>query len=69
MQTPGVIHLYHGSCSAVVGPEPMVIRVKEVISVHILYNLAENDSLNDFTDDAKDCYWPIVLWFKWICFL
>ena len=38
----------------------MMVWMEEVIVIHILHNLQENDSLNDFADDAKYCYRPIV---------
>ena len=43
--------------------------MKEVIVVHVLNNLHEDDPLNDLAEDAEDCYRPIVLGFQFIIFL
>ena len=52
-----------------VPPEPMVVWMEEIVAVHILHNLDENYSLNDFTEDAKDGYRPLILWQKMVIFL
>ena len=51
------------------GSKAMVIRVKKVISVHVLNYLKENHPLNDFAEDAEDCHRPVVLCQKRIIFL
>ena len=43
--------------------------MEEIIAVHIINNLEEDDSFNDFTEDAKYCHRPIILGQKRIIFL
>ena len=46
----------------------MVIRVKEVISIHVLNYLKENCPLNDFAEDAEYCHRSVILCQKRIIF-
>ena len=44
-----------------VSPEPMVIGVEEIIPSHVVNNLHEDNSLNNFAEDAQYSYRSIVL--------
>ena len=58
---PAVIHLDHGCGGAVPSPETVVVRVKQLIGVHLLHYLDENGPLNDFAENTEDCNRPVVL--------
>ena len=65
---PGIIHLNHGCCCAVMSPDPMVIWMKKSIFGHILHYLHEHNPLNNLTQDTQNSNRPVVLWWQWVIF-
>ena len=38
----------------------MMVWMKQIIAIHVLYNLKEDNSLNDLAENAEYCHRPVV---------